>query len=488
MCIRDRVYQSKLDGAINETRVANQELTIAKEAAETEIQVRQEFLTMISHEIRTPMNGMMATISALLENTSNLTTAQRELLQIASNSGMLLTTLINDMIDLTSLQSGKISLGDDPYSIIEVTSRVVSSLSAAASNKKLDIITEHSIRDLPAFMSGDSTRIYQVFYKLVSNAIKFTESGSISIRLSGSQFADHFPSPLESDKKFTQISLTSSPSPDYSDCLCSPRYSPRFSIQLNRPAQQNSSPCLISSGSPVAYPPYVLIEVEDTGVGIPFSEQARIFDPFVQLERNLGGTGMGLSLSKRLVELMGGHIGVHSVEGKGSKFWFTLPVKAWKESFQVKLEGERLVDMSEKEKKDTKILIVEDNRTNQKVLMRLLQKFGFEPDVANHGLEAVCCMQQTNYAMIFMDVQMPVMNGYEATKAIRNLESLTNIETKSFIIGLTASGSPLDCYSAGMNHFIQKPFRTEQIYDAIQGAIRFRSVNNKSNTITSMPS
>jgi signal transduction histidine kinase/ActR/RegA family two-component response regulator len=384
------------------------ELETQRQIAESASKSKSEFLTNMSHEIRTPMNGVLGMLD-ILRNTQ-MTTEQSDLLQTASNSAEALLAIINDILDISRLEAGKIELESIPFNLAGLVKEVCSLQSGQARAKMLEITCLIPV-DFPACWQGDPTRIHQVLTNLVGNAIKFTEHGEVLVKISADS------------TETSQSSL-------------------RF-------------------------------EISDTGIGISPETQARLFKPFTQADsstaRRFGGTGLGLSISKTLVTLMGGEIGVESQLGKGTCFWFTLPLALSEEARQspavttlpVSLAAaESLQDYSSKQ-----VLMVEDNLINQKVLLAKLAQFHIKPDVANNGVEALEKLAEKTYDLVLMDCQMPIMDGYEATGIFREREAAAQTP-RTAVIALTAHATTDardTCLNSGMDDYLSKPINRNEL-------------------------
>jgi signal transduction histidine kinase/ActR/RegA family two-component response regulator len=390
----------------------NADLNEAKSRAEEATQSKSLFLANMSHEIRTPMNGIVG-MANVLKNTP-LTKEQRDALNIILNSSDNLLIIINEILDISKIESGKLQFENISFNIHHEIENVVKLLKLRADEKGLDV--SYNISPfVPQIVKSDPTRLKQILINLVNNGIKFTEHGSVKMSVS------------VEDKVGNKNIL-------------------RF-------------------------------EVEDTGIGIPEDRLQSLFKTFSQTDvsftRRFGGTGLGLAISKNLVELMGGHIGVESSENEGSTFWFTLnmedgdaqSIPALTESTPIETQG-----MTDKMKapntKKLHVLLAEDNLINQKVAVMVIQKMGFTVDVACNGKIAVDKYSQNQYDMILMDIMMPEMDGIEATKIIRELEKNKTPGSRIKIVALTANAMKEDrekCLSSGMDDYLSKPFKPEDL-------------------------
>ena len=395
---------------IRQNRALEEAIAVAQ-AADSANQAKSDFLANMSHEIRTPMNAILS-VAQLLELT-DIDEEQRNLMGILKSNGNKLLTLINDILDLSKIEARELKLNSQSFTLESSIENLTDSFLPQAQARSLELKIDLD-SSLPKWFKGDDFRLQQILSNLISNALKFTQQGTISI-----------------------IIAPESP---------------------------------ITEANPASV--VVRFSVKDTGIGIPEQQLDKLFQPFTQADnsttRQYGGTGLGLTISRRIVELMGGTIGVNSAVGYGSTFWFALPLEVITEAEIATSETMDTVIPSEKSPQSTNILVVEDYADNLDLILFMLNSSGYQTDSVNNGQEAVERLAQQNYDLILMDCQMPVMDGYQATQVIRTQEGSQRHTT---IIGLTANAMASDrqkCLDAGMDDYLSKPIDFAKLIEIIK--------------------
>lgn len=410
--IKERNMWLQLKRANLKAEAAARDLQASLTKAEEANKAKGDFLANMSHELRTPMNGVLG-MAQLLADTG-LDEEQRELVTTINGSAENLLVLLNDILDFSKIEAGALVLEHIAFGFIDTLQQTVNLMKPQAEQRGIDLIAD-VYADVPPHVWGDPGRLRQIVVNLLGNAIKFTERGY---------------------------------------------------VRLNARVQEDDHGTKLYVG------------IEDTGVGIPVNKIESIFEKFTQADasitRKYGGTGLGLAITKQLVNLMGGAIGVESAEGKGSTFWFTIPceradkreVTVQREHQKIRCQAvETLLPIAQ-----AKVLLVDDYPVNRVFAEKLLRKFGFTHiEVAENGLQALDLYRTKTYDIIFMDCQMPEMDGYQTTQKIRAFEEGTAIHTP--IVAMTANammGDREKCLKSGMDEYLSKPLRVQHLQKVLE--------------------
>ena len=408
----DQGNRKKLVGTaqdITERKLTEQELIKARKIAEESVNIKEQFLANMSHEIRTPMNAIIGFTNMILMHAENLDDEQKKQLNSIYHAGENLLVIINDILDFSKLRSGKLKLEKIDFDLHELVQTVLHMFQNKVREKKIDLIVDID-KNVPDNLIGDPVRLNQILVNLISNAVKFTDKGFIRL----------------------QIKV--------------------LSIRGQRTRIQ--------------------FEVEDSGIGIESSKLEGIFESFTQATnettRLYGGTGLGLSIVKNIVDLKGGEINVKSSPGKGTLFTLEIPFKIGADAPTSQKPGSQSKKFAIQEAQEIRAIMAEDNEMNQELGLLIFKEIGWHLDIASNGKEALNMLRTASYDIVLMDIQMPILDGFETTKAIRN-EFAPPIN-KIPILALSAHAMPSEiekCLRVGMNDYISKPFRINELLSKI---------------------
>ncbi len=409
--LRDEITQRRL--AEERLTESQRDLLAAKEAAEAASQAKSLFLANMSHELRTPLNGIIGMNQLLMD--SALSLEQRELVELALNSSRHLLRIVNDLLELSTIEAGKLKLLPNRFALRHTLEPIFKSFAALAAKRGLAFETSLDT-DLPDHFVGDIDKLKQVLFNLLDNAMKFTETGMVSVHVS------RMDAPGKSEFGIAEM----------------------------------------------------LFEVKDTGMGIPPDKQEDIFEMFSlgeePLTKRSGGTGLGLAICRQLTAMLGGRIWVQSMPGQGSSFFFTVRLEVQQDQARSPAQPEVLeeVEFTREQRKGLRVLLAEDESVNQLFAVRILTQQGYVVSVVEDGYAALDELARDRYDLVLMDVQMPRLNGLDATRHIR--EGYQNVDPGIPVIGLTAyamDSDRVEAVKAGMDDYLTKPYEPDELVNVV---------------------
>ena len=428
---------------ITERKLAEEKLRESKQLAEEANQAKSQFLANISHELRTPMNAILGMTDLALDE--ELSPLLRDYLQTVKESADVLLGLLNQVLDFSRIEAGHFELESSPLGLRHAVEKVVKTLSIRAQEKGLELVCD-VLPEVPDQFVGDSLRLQQILMNLLANAIKFTVQGRVALRVevAGDCPSSNSGSPSEIVDPSSQFADFKSRIPD-----------------SEPPAEADLASCLM-----------LRFSVSDTGIGISPKDQQRIFAPFTQADasttRRYGGSGLGLAITHSLVELMGGQIWVESAPGRGSTFFFT--IRLLKQTGETPQRTRPAAALHPQPSvRPLRILLAEDTPANQKVASHVLARRGHAVEVAIDGWQAIQRIERDEFDVVLMDVQMPMMDGLEATARIRALADPAKARLP--IVAMTAhalKGDQQRCLAAGMDAYVSKPVAANELIEIVE--------------------